>query len=1704
MKLASLTLPMMALMACPTVWAAAPMSPAPAFRAGAVAVDITPQKFPVRVNGNFTERLAQQANDRLHARALALDDGTVQAVICVVDTCMMSRELIDKAKAQASKETGIPTHRMLVSATHTHSAPSALGCLGSREDPEYAAWLPGKISEALTAAVKALQPARIGWSSVDDWDHTHNRRWIYRPDRVPSDPFGQPTVRAMMHPGHESPQHVGPSGPVDPQLSVVSVQTPDGKPLAVLANYSQHYFGATAVSADYYGLFCRELAKRLGQPSGEGPFVAMMTQGTSGDLMWKDYAKPAKNVSMAQYAEEVAGRAAEALSKVKYQDHVPLKVVETRLPLHYRTPDGDRLAWARQIVAPLGDRLPQSKPEIYAKEALHLHEKQRTELILQAWRIGDLTLAALPNEVFALTGLKLKAQAPLQSHFNISLANGAEGYIPPPEQHFLGGYTTWPARTAGLEVQAEPRIVENLLGALEEAGGSKRRSMKHPAGAYAKAVLAAGPVGYWRMEEAQIPDAREEQGKVELDATMENGVALYLPGPEGAGFSGAEINRSIHLAGGRVRALLPALPKAHSVEMWFWNGLPEDARPVTGYLFSRGKDGDAQCAGDHVGIGGTVDKDSAGRLIVYNGNQRKQLLRGSTRLALRAWHQVVMVRDGHRVRVHLNGNPVPEIEGELPSTLPEGPSELFLGGRCDRFATLEGKVDEAAVYARALTSEEIASRYKISGQTPPSAATAPANETAPTPASASAEATPPLSPEESLRRIHVPEGFTVALAAAEPLVLDPVAFDWDARGRLWVVEMADYPLGIDGKGQPGGRVRILEDTDGDSRYDKATLFADGLRFPTGILTWRDGCLITAAPDVLFLRDENGDGKVDDGGRTVLLTGFQEGNQQLRVNGLRWGLDNWVYCANGGHTPAYGKEVQITSSKMGKRVALGSRDFRFKPDTGELEPLSGPAQFGRNRDAWGRWFGVQNSHPIWHYALEDRHLRRNPHVVPPSPKVLLTEPNARVYPVSSPEQRFHSFDQAGRFTSACSVMIVGDERLMGPTSPGIEHAMVCEPFHNLVQHLELSPDGSSFKARQVMAGKHDFFASEDRWCRPVMVRTGPDGALWVADMYRYMIEHPQWLPDSGKNTLLPHYRKGDDKGRIYRVFAKDRAPSTETVTLEKATPNDLVAALESSNAWRRDKAHMLLVWNQDHSALPVLNQLARESRSPLARVHALWILHEKGALEPKSLMQALQDPAAAVRENAVQIAAGRREQEVISAACVLANDEDAKVRLLLATALDGWTTPAGSKAMVTLAKASQNDPLLQGAILSAALPHLAALALASTDHCLPVPLKAGILQTAVGVGDGTAVALLAQPLFEGALQDMDLKLCSSSIEGATQLWQALKKKQPATTLEAIVLGNVTKDAANGGPTEFVQTLLAQEKEAVQKIRSIGEDASRPASLRVSAATALMAHDADPSWATSVLVSVVVPEQELGNFKAATTALRGAAGNAASTPLLERWTRYSPAQREAVVDLLLDRPESVGRLLDAVADKRIALGGLDVQRQSRLLKHPDKKLRERAAALLGAPSSRQKVLDTFRPALTLPGDATRGRQAFAQACVACHQLDGVGLAVGPDLRTVVQHPADKLFTSILDPSANIEPGFTAYFCELNDGTQLYGAITTEAGDSLTLRLADGSSRTVLRSGLKRLQSANVSLMPDGLEALLTPQSLADLIAYLKVPK
>jgi hypothetical protein len=659
-----------------------PAAPGP-LRAGAYAIDVTPERFPVIVNCYFNERTATTATSKLHARCLVLDDGGERLGVVIVDSCMMPRELIDRAKALVPPSAGLRPERILVAATHTHSAPAVMGCLGSDADPHYPAFLEAQIARGLEKAAANLVPAKLGWTAVAAPGFTHNRRWIFRPDKVRTDPFGNRNVRANMHPGYQHPDAVGPSGPVDDGLSLLSVQTADGKPLAVLANFSQHYFGSQPVSADYCGMFCEKLGRAVG-----GEAMIALSQGTSGDLMWMDYGKAKSTATLDSYTDGLVAIAAAALQRVEHSDRVPLGMREAKLTLGRRTPDLARLAWADDVLAKLNGQKPRSQPEIYAREARLLHAEPTRELRLQAIRVGDLGIAAIPDEVFALTGLKLKAAVPLKGAFTIELANGAEGYIPPPEQHALGGYTTWPARTAGMEVYAEPRIVETLLGLFEQLAGARRKPITEPTGDYTRMVLDRKPSAYWRLGDATGPTAADAAGK--HPATFEPGVALYLDGRPGVSA------RCVHLAGGRVKATLPDLPASWSASLFVWNGLPADARAVTGRVLTCGDDAES------LAIAGKGE--AAGRLVVTVGGQR---LLGKTPLGFRAWHHVLYVRDGGRVAVYLDGRPTPELVGEAPTAAAGG--TLWLGGGPrSTDDTLEGRLDEAAVFPRALAAGDAA------------------------------------------------------------------------------------------------------------------------------------------------------------------------------------------------------------------------------------------------------------------------------------------------------------------------------------------------------------------------------------------------------------------------------------------------------------------------------------------------------------------------------------------------------------------------------------------------------------------------------------------------------------------------------------------------------------------------------------------------------------------------------------------------------------------------------------------------------------------------------------------------------------------------------------------------------------------------------------------------------------------------------------
>jgi hypothetical protein len=486
---------------------------------------------------------------------------------------MMPRDLLDHAKELARQKTGIRADRILISATHTHSAPAAMGGLGTPPDEEYVKMLPPRLAEGIARAARTLVPARAGWAVVSAPEFTHTRRWIFHPDKMLTDPFGNRSVRANMHPGYQNPDAICPSGPSDPDITVLAFQSLDGRPLAVLANYSMHYYDSPLLSADYYGRFAARVAALMAPAPADRGFVAIMSQGTSGDQMWMDYGKAANPPGLDAYAEAIAAKVVQACQRIKYRQLTPLRMREAALTLRFRIPSPERLAWAEKLVGELKGRPPQNLPEVYALEQIYLARRPQAELKLQALRLGDVGIATFPNEVFAVSGLKIKERSPLRPTFSITCANGAEGYIPPPEQHLLGGYTTWPARTAGLEEEAEPKIVEQLLALLEEVGGKPPRRPDRSPCPYARAVLSAAPLAYWRCSELNGPHLVNLGPRV-WPARQAGPVAFALDGPQLGGVSGdGAPNRAVYLAGGSFRAVLSSLRKPYTVETWFWNGL---------------------------------------------------------------------------------------------------------------------------------------------------------------------------------------------------------------------------------------------------------------------------------------------------------------------------------------------------------------------------------------------------------------------------------------------------------------------------------------------------------------------------------------------------------------------------------------------------------------------------------------------------------------------------------------------------------------------------------------------------------------------------------------------------------------------------------------------------------------------------------------------------------------------------------------------------------------------------------------------------------------------------------------------------------------------------------------------------------------------------------------------------------------------------
>lgn len=942
-----------------------------------------------------------------------------------------------------------------------------------------------------------------------------------------------------------------------------------------------------------------------------------------------------------------------------------------------------------------------------------------------------------------------------------------------------------------------------------------------------------------------------------------------------------------------------------------------------------------------------------------------------------------------------------------------------------------------------------------------------------------------LSPQEALKSWQVIEGFEVEMVASEPLVRDPINIAFGDQGELWVVEMGDYPSGQDGHGSPGGRIRYLEDFDGDGQFDKSTLFLDGLELPTAVIPWKDGVIVAAAPSIFFAADRDGDGRAD--WRSPLFDGFRRGNPQHRVNGFAYGLDHWIHAGHGSG------DGRIRSVATGKKTDTYSRDFGFQPDRGLLEVLGGQAGYVRSRDEWGNWFLGDNSRPIRHHVIADRYLNRNPHVAFPTAVVDLCDPplNPPVFPTSRTLDRFNDLSTANRFTSACSPMVYRGG-LFGPEFAST--AFICEPVHNLVHRLRLVPDGATYRGERFTDdAEREFLASSDVWARPVRAVDGPDGALWVVDMYRLVIEHPQWIPEAWQAQL--DLRAGHDRGRIYRVYPTGKRPGPiPSVALWEE--EKLVASLESPQGALRDSAQRILVHRQAKSVGPALRELAKNSAIPIARLHGLYTLAGLGELSDEVLFFAASDESPGVRRHAARLAEARLNKSPVLARAVaqMAHDPDHTVRLQAALSLGQWNESSAGKALAELAIKDGNDPWLRVAVLS------------SAKHHAPLLLKEILLNSK----ESGVRAEWVSPLIETALQTTGqqraeelLAAILSNESGGVQTWELY-------ALSAFLQAERGVEPNNG--------LLARSKDGegavATRVKRILDDCKRLIQendhdiSRRCAAIALWADVLRNGKRNDVeeVAHLLQPQEPLEVQLAAIDALAKIGAITGADLILDHWSSFSPNVKSRALNALLLRTEWTEHLLEAVENKEFSPSNLNAASRDRLISHRVSAIAERAKKTLADSVNldREAVLQRYRSEFVNDGDPSRGAKVFSRTCAACHRFQNEGTVLGPDLGALSNKSADYILTAVLDPNRAVEYHYHTYQAVTNDGRVYSGMIVDQNAQRIVLAAANGERHILFRSELEELYASDKSFMPEGLETEINVDEMADLLAYIAQPE
>jgi len=918
-----------------------------------------------------------------------------------------------------------------------------------------------------------------------------------------------------------------------------------------------------------------------------------------------------------------------------------------------------------------------------------------------------------------------------------------------------------------------------------------------------------------------------------------------------------------------------------------------------------------------------------------------------------------------------------------------------------------------------------------------------------------AAASSPLSPTDELKTFQLADSnLTVELVAAEPDVRAPVAIAWDADGRMFVAEMTDYP-----SGPVNGRIRLLEDRNGDGRYEYAVIFATNLAFPNGVMAWKNGVLVTAAPDIWFLADTNGDGRADV--REKILTGFSEGNQQLRVNGLFWGIDNWIYGANG---RSDGEVKWADGTKAG---SIRRRDFRFRPDTKQFEAISGNSQFGMGHDDWGNRFPVFNATPIRHVVIEDRYLERQPLLAGTDivPSISPTNDGNRVFSLTPPTLLIPQ--PIGFFTSACGPSIYRGTALQDEYRGNY---FVCEPVQNIVQGRVLKPNGSTFTAEYAHTNK-EFLASTDRWFHGVFTATGPDEALYIVDFYRDLVEHPAWVAPELRDKV--DWRKGEEHGRIWRVHSKGTR-ATKVEQLSRASNFELVKVLESDNGWTRDTAHRLLVERDARDVAAALEKIARKGSKPQSRLHAFSLL-------PQLNDAGLRDQHPAIRAHAIRLLESNATKmikqdssvAVLKRLAAMAGDPDPRVRLQLACSLGAFREDELKlDALAQIAGHEGLDEWQSLAILGSVGPR----------PWLLIDRLAGTLREP----RDAQLALLARAA------RMIAAGTNTEDKQAALKWLANWK-----SIERITVAGAFADGFKSRKEFYVSDTTGQlVSSLVATAEDVSRDAAVPLRVRLAAirllepgACARLVRASETETVQTAAARVVMESGDAG-------AIQDVFDKLSETPKSVRRQIVSSAIRSRNAALALER---------AIQENKLTPVEIDPATRQALEKFSDAEIKARAIELFKSAVSpdREAVVQKYRPALKLAADQKRGAAVFEKNCAVCHRMQGVGANVGPDLSGTGQQPRETLLVQILDPSRQVLPDFVAYNAETKSGESYSGFIANESATTVTLRRANEPDITFKRSELKELKTSGKSLMPDGLEAAMNEQDVADLIEFLRRP-